>query len=365
MSALRAHFQRAAFLLATLLPAGVALAHDPFASTINAVVDDTGVQLEVRMTLSATVDLFPGKPPVVAEETFPVILPQLKQIAVGLVQISSGATPLVADRIEVSLTEENDAAFHVHYARVAGNSLLFRAAYLAKMPAEHVATLYVSDPAGNNLNWNYLDAASPALSVTVPGSLASPVSAPTPRFVAFFLLGIRHIRTGFDHLLFLGGLLVACRSFHTMAGIITCFTVAHSITLALAALGWVVISSRIVEPLIAASIVFVGVENLLRRDTEPKGRWALTFVFGLVHGLGFAGALREAGVGAGGSSLLVPLVSFNLGIETGQLAIAAVTLPLLLKLRSRPSFVRYGLPAASSVVIVLGSYWLLQRTVFA
>src|SRR6185295_4944850 len=130
--------------------------------------------------------------------------------------------------------------------------------------------------------------------------------------------------TGYDHLLFLGGLLIACRRFSTMAGIVTCFTIAHSITLALAALDVLAIPSRVVEPLIAASIVFVGIENLVRRGAEPKGRWALTFVFGLVHGFGFASVLRDLGVGRGGHGLLVPLFTFNLGVEVGQVAVAAI-----------------------------------------
>ena len=84
--------------------------------------------------------------------------------------------------------------------------------------------------------------------------------------------------------------------------------------------------SRVVEPLIAATIVIVGVENLLRGD-EPRGRWVLTFGFGLVHGLGFAGALKAIGLGTAGTSVVGPLVAFNLGVELGQLPVAA---PLLL-----------------------------------
>jgi hydrogenase/urease accessory protein HupE len=178
------------------------------------------------------------------------------------------------------------------------------------------------------------------------------------------VLGIGHILTGYDHLLFLLGLLVACRRLRTMVVIITCFTLAHSITLALAALGLVVIPSRIVEPLIAASIVFVGVENLVRRE-EPPHRWLLAFFFGLIHGFGFASALREAGLGQSGAALAVPLFSFNLGVELGQLGLVAVVFPLLLWLRARPAFVRVGPPVVSALVAVAGLFWLLQRTVFS
>jgi hypothetical protein len=162
-------------------------------------------------------------------------------------------------------------------------------------------------------------------------------------------------------LLFLCGLLIVCRKFSSVAVIITCFTIAHSVTLALAALNVVNIPSRIVEPLIAATIVFVGVENLMRTG-EPSGRWMLTFAFGLIHGFGFAGALKAVGLGRSGASLLVPLFSFNLGVETGQITVAALVLPVLWKLREMPVFSRYGRQVVSAAVVVMGAYWFIQRT---
>jgi hydrogenase/urease accessory protein HupE len=176
-------------------------------------------------------------------------------------------------------------------------------------------------------------------------------------------MGVKHIWTGYDHLLFLFGLLIVTRNFSSSVKIITCFTIAHSITLAVATLSLVQISSRIVEPLIAASIVYVGIENLLRGD-DPKGRWLLTFAFGLIHGFGFASVLRELGVGADGRGIALPLVSFNLGVELGQVAIAALALPVIWQLRSRPQFVRQWVPACSVLVAVLGSYWFVQRVWF-
>jgi hypothetical protein len=104
-------------------------------------------------------------------------------------------------------------------------------------------------------------------------------------------------------------------------------------------------------------------ENLLRRG-EPKGRWLLTFGFGLVHGCGFASALRELGVGAHGLGVAVPLVSFNLGVELGQLCIAALLLPFLWKLRRKPGFVRRCVPACSVLITLLGGFWFVQRVWF-
>ena len=177
------------------------------------------------------------------------------------------------------------------------------------------------------------------------------------------MLGVEHILTGYDHVVFLLALLLAGGAFWNTAKIITSFTVAHSITLALAALDVVRIPSSVVEPLIAVSIVYVGVENLLQGDL--RWRWLLTFAFGLVHGFGFASVLRELGVGEAGVGVAVPLVSFNLGVELGQVGIMLLVLPLIWKLRSQPFFVMRCVPACSLLVAMVGGYWLLQRTLFS
>jgi hydrogenase/urease accessory protein HupE len=186
----------------------------------------------------------------------------------------------------------------------------------------------------------------------------------SPNFWEFLVLGIRHIWTGYDHLLFLAGLLIVCRRLRVIVGIITAFTVAHSLTLGLAATNMVNLPNRMVEPLIAASILFVGAENLIRRGAEPKGRWAVAFAFGLVHGFGFASVLRELGLGSNGRGIALPLFSFNLGVEVGQITIAAIALPVVWQLRKSPGFIRRGVPIISAAVAATGLYWLLERTFF-
>ena len=165
--------------------------------------------------------------------------------------------------------------------------------------------------------------------------------------------------------MFLFALLVVCRSFRSIVAIITCFTLAHSITLALATLEVVNLPSRFVEAAIAASIVFVGLENVVRRGEEPKGRWALTFAFGLIHGFGFASVLKDLGVGQGGQGLAMPLFTFNAGVEIGQVVVAACVLPIVWKLRKNEKFLRRGVPALSAAVAAAGLYWFLERTVFS
>jgi len=116
--------------------------------------------------------------------------------------------------------------------------------------------------------------------------------------------------------------------------------------------------------MIAASIFYVGIENLVRRGAEPKGRWALTFAFGLIHGFGFASVLRELGVGSNGHGLAMPLFTFNLGVEIGQVTIAAIVLPIVWQLRKNPAFLRRGVPILSGLVAAAGLYWFLERTIF-
>jgi hypothetical protein len=188
----------------------------------------------------------------------------------------------------------------------------------------------------------------------------------------FLRLGAEHIFQGSDHIAFLIGVLLLGGSFRQLVGIVTAFTVAHSVTLALATLGWVVPPPRLIEPLIALSIVAVGVENLLslraplsaeRVRAAIGHRWRLTFGFGLVHGFGFAGALRALDLPR---ALLAPsLLTFNLGVELGQLVIVALVWPLLRWLRGVRGMWPAGIRWASAGVAALGVYWLLERVMSA
>jgi hydrogenase/urease accessory protein HupE len=173
------------------------------------------------------------------------------------------------------------------------------------------------------------------------------------------MLGIEHIATGYDHLVFLLGLLVVGGTFRSVVKIVTSFTVAHSITLALATLDVIRFPATVIEPIIAASIIYVGIENLVRRDLDR--RWRLAFAFGLIHGCGFASVLRELGIGANGSGVAMPLLSFNLGVELGQITLAAVVLPVIWQLRQRPAFEPRYVPACSALIALAGGYWLVER----
>ena len=141
----------------------------------------------------------------------------------------------------------------------------------------------------------------------------------------FFVLGFEHILVGYDHLLFLLALLLVSTRFKGLLAIITAFTLAHSITLALAYFKLVELPAQIVEASIALSIVYIAIENCLVQ--APQKRWLMTFILGLVHGLGFAGVLR--GVNLPSSSRSLSLAAFNLGVEAGQILVVLAVLPLL------------------------------------
>jgi len=161
-------------------------------------------------------------------------------------------------------------------------------------------------------------------------------------------------------LCFLLALLLVAAGLRDVFRVVTTFTVAHSMTLAAAATGIVSLSPRIVEPLIAVSIVYVGMENLFLRRA-PRHRLALVFGFGLVHGLGFASALAERLPGVKGFAMVLPLLGFNGGVELGQLAVAACMIPLIRLGRSRPVFAPRLQPAFSLAIAAAGVIWFCQR----
>jgi hydrogenase/urease accessory protein HupE len=180
----------------------------------------------------------------------------------------------------------------------------------------------------------------------------------------FIAAGTHHVFIGPDHILFIVGLLLASGGLARVLKIATAFTLAHSITLALAATGHVNVPTRIVEPLIAASIVYVGVENLWRRGRGRDHRIAMAFGFGLVHGLGFASVLRELGLPR--EAFAGSLVAFNGGIEIAQAAIVLAVTPVIGLLRARRPQLAWRVVAfASCGVIVAGGFWLVQRVLAA
>lgn len=177
---------------------------------------------------------------------------------------------------------------------------------------------------------------------------------------SFFSLGIEHILGGYDHLLFLLALMLRGGGLWSLLKIITAFTIAHSITLALAALDVVVLPGALVESVIALSIAYVALENLLPRHAISR-RWAVSFLFGLVHGFGFSTVLREIGLPK--ENLLLSLLNFNLGVEAGQLTVVLLIVPILMRLKSKPWEPRV-VATVSGVILAVGLVLFAERAFF-
>jgi hypothetical protein len=193
------------------------------------------------------------------------------------------------------------------------------------------------------------------------------------QFATYFNEGVWHIWTGFDHILFLLSLLLPAvlireprgwrsalsfrDAFVDVAKVVTAFTLAHSITLTLAALSIVVLPSRLVESGIALSVVLAALNNLF--PVLANGRWVAAFGFGLLHGFGFAGALHDLGLPTG--SLALSLAGFNFGVEGGQLAIVVVFLPLAFVLRSTWAYRRVVFAGGSAAIATVATVWLVER----
>ena len=318
-----------------LLLNGSALAHDPGLSAVEVHVFDNRIVAEVSFA--------------------PIDLVGIQQLDSKLLAIKGGQENIELRSITRKSSDQKSIHFLLEFPNSVADELRIGAPLLADLPRGHKQFCSVYDQENRFLGERILSAESNELLIDLRHA-----SYKNNTFFRFLVLGIEHILSGYDHLAFLLALLLAGDTLRRNVKIITSFTVAHSLTLAAATLGLVNIPPAIVEPIIAASIVFVGLENLVRR--RLAARWMVTFVFGLVHGLGFASALRELGVGRLGSRAAIPLLSFNLGVELSQIAIAAVVLPLVWKLAQRPAFALRHVPAVSLLITIAGIYWFFART---
>lgn len=350
-----------------LLVAPVGFAHDPGLSSAQVV--RTGDRVEVQLAF-AWADLAglisgnanPGRP---APAQLAALTPELGQAAGGWVRLEVREDRRPADAVIISpgTASPTEVIVAIRWAQVAPGEVRVGFPVLARMPFGHRMMLTLGNAAepvalldARHATWD-LPAWSGVMAGATPAPLSTPVHASAFSFV---VLGVEHILTGFDHLCFLFALLLVATRFRDVLMVVTTFTVAHSLTLAAAAFGTVKMSSAIVEPLIAASIVYIGLENIFLRR-QPRHRLALVFGFGLIHGLGFAGALAERLPGVTGLRVILPLLGFNAGVECGQLAVAACLVPLIHLARKRPEFPTKLQPACSLTIATAGFVWLMQR----
>jgi len=355
------------FLAFWLASSNFASAHDPGLST--ATVRLTQNQIEVTLGFSIIdtaeiVEIDKDRDAHISKGELADAVNELQKMGTNALDLKLDGQSISPANVKCTFDPSDNASVTITFPAARLSKLELRSKWLALLQPGHRQFLSIQNPKGEVLAERLLSANSDSVTIQMDPADSQPVAVVRNNsFADFLVMGVKHIWTGYDHLLFLFGLLIVTRNFASSFKIITCFTIAHSITLAVATLSLVQFSSRIVEPLIAASIVYVGIENLFRGD-DPKGRWLLTFAFGLIHGFGFASVLRELGVGANGSGIAVPLVSFNLGVELGQIVIAALVLPVIWKLRTKPGFITRWVPACSVVVALLGGYWFVQRVWF-
>tara|TARA_B110000008_G_scaffold13807_1_gene13000 strand:- start:433 stop:1143 length:711 start_codon:yes stop_codon:yes gene_type:complete len=179
------------------------------------------------------------------------------------------------------------------------------------------------------------------------------------KFYIFVKAGFEHIiPQGLDHILFVLGLFFSCITFRSLLWQVTAFTVAHSITLVLAAQGLVQLRGDIVEIIIALSIVWIAIENCLYKETS-KWRYLVVFSFGLLHGLGFAALLTQYGLPK--ENFISLLLAFNIGVEFGQLAVLLIAF-LLIKLILRKNWYSNQIKIPASIIIALvGLFWFVER----
>ncbi|WP_373490196.1 HupE/UreJ family protein [Parasphingorhabdus sp.] len=197
------------------------------------------------------------------------------------------------------------------------------------------------------------------------------VTLPEPSVISnvaatYTIIGIEHILLGFDHLFFVLALVLLLRNGWLIAKTVTAFTVAHSLTLVGTTLGWMSLPSQPVEAVIALSIVFLAVEVIKSRPDDirlsERFPWIVAFLFGLLHGFGFAGALAEIGLPEGDVPLA--LLTFNLGVEIGQLAIVAVALAAIYFLGRMRGYWLQGTKTAIAYGIgSIATYWFIERTI--
>jgi len=351
--------------LAALLVAKSGAAHEPFQITTDARALRDGLTLHVTMAgRTATLacpDAVGAARNLRADDLTERRAP-LEACARGLYTVTGASGTLEPRTVVVSLTEEGDFDARLRYAAAPPGPLALEAMYLARLPDSMFGAELTVTGDRAFLGQALLRAAAPRFTTRVPafGDVPGETAPHVPSFGEYVRLGVEHILTSYDHLAFLLGLLAVCRKLSSVLAIVTAFTLAHSLTLAVAALGLVTLPSRLVEPLIAATIVAVAFENLWRGEAV-RYRWVVAFAFGLIHGFGFAGALIAVGLGRDGAPLALPLCAFNLGVELGQVGVVAVILPLLLRLRRTPLFERYGARVLSVAVGLAGLLWLGQR----
>lgn len=301
--------------------------------------------------------------------------PPEKILDSGTLSAQAGAiTALIQGRLSVSTDGQllTNAAWSAPEALPERQSIRLRAKFALPAPAgrvDVVALMFPYDPQHKTF-LNVYEGGTVAAQAILDKDRTSfqyftgtrqGIRAVLQRFVP---AGMHHILIGPDHLLFLVGLLLLGGTFRQLLLVVTAFTIAHSITLSLAALGMVIPPANAIEPAIALSIVYVGADNLLVSGGGRDTRAWIAFAFGLIHGFGFANVLREMDLPS--RALGWTLFAFNVGVELGQVIFVVLIASVFMWIRSRSEIAGRRLTVAGSIVVILGGgFWFVQRVFFA
>ena len=359
-------------LFAWILPAQ---AHDPGMSRIEAKVLDSGIQAQLTFAhrdIEILIPLDLNQDNKVSMAEWRRAKPHIYRFAAEILQIKHNGGSYLASVEQVELYQSDAVRFHLHFRPADGQhfreaDLTLHAPIIQSMARGHRQFLSIQDREGE-LHHAVLSANTPRF--FLKQSKASLWS----EFKNYLVEGIWHIWIGIDHILFLLALLLPFSVmgdkpkhkshnefkllFLAVAKVVTAFTIAHSITLSLTVLGLITLPARIVESVIAASVVIAALNNVF--PIIRQRLWTLALVFGLIHGMGFASVLSE--IGLPDNTKILALVAFNVGVEMGQLAIVAVVLPLVYALRTRGDHHKTAMQAASWIAATVASLWLVERS---
>ena len=345
-----------------------AMAHPPGLSSMDVNIGTRDLAVKVTFAVQDIEAFVPMDIDLDAEVTTQELTdakPAIADLIGHHLRVEVDGNPVKADAMgHVEFDDQNNAHVELLYRAHPEATLSIESTFLNLLPDGHQQFLTLREDSRVVVAEKMLKREDMAFTIhlkAAPKAEIQSVSAGSA-FAEFFKLGVEHILTGYDHLLFLFALLAVTHSFWPALKIITFFTIAHSITLALAGLDLFEIPSAIVEPLIAVTIIYVSLENIIRGENVSGRHW-LTFGFGLIHGFGFAGVLKEMDISTGNSGILLPLFSFNLGIESGQIAVTALVLPLIWWINSKSAHAHRILNACSAAVALMGGYWFLERTI--
>ena len=295
--------------------------------------------------------------------------------ALRSLDLKSGEKPCAVSVNDQLIDTHSDGAYAVMKLSAncpsAADALTVNYRLLFDVDAQHRGLLKL-ETAAKDGSPQVVSAVFPADNATQTFTLAS--GSTLSQLSTYIADGVKHIAIGFDHILFLVALLLPAvltregrrwlpvadirSAFWSVLKLITAFTIAHSITLSLASFDVVRLPSRLVESLIAASVLVTAIDNIW--PFLPRRRWLVAFAFGLIHGFGFASVLADLNLP--NSSLLLSLLGFNIGVEVGQLILVAVLVPLAYLSRSSPAYPRLALQTGSLVIAAVSLGWLLERS---